>query len=400
MQEKTIINRYEFKRQLRNELTNNILPFWSTRLVDRLNGGFYGAITNDNMILNEVPRSSVLCARILWTFSAAYRKLGTAEYLETAQWAYDTLRESFWDGKHGGVYWSVEKSGTPVMDRKHHYAQAFAIYGLVEYYRTVRDPESLRLAQVLFQLLEKYAHEPVHGGYLEGSTCDWQPLEDMRLSEKDLNCRKSMNTLLHILEAYTNLLRVWEVAGLRMQHRALIEIFLDKVIDARTGHLKLFFDDPWNSLSENISFGHDIEASWLLYEASMMHTDTALRERVRAASIQMAEAVLREGRDVDNSIFQERGPEGLTEADKEWWTQAEAVVGFYNAHRLTGEIAYAEASRATWEFIRGKLIDRTNGDWFKRLGKDGKPDLASYKAGPWECPYHHGRMGLEMIERL
>ena len=244
-----VINSSVLRQQLEVELTGNILPFWINNMVDKVNGGFYGALTNDLQIHNEVPRSAILCARTLWTYATAYRKLGGEQYLAMARWAYDYLTHTFLDPQYGGVYWQVDSKGKPVADRKHHYAQAFAIYGLSEYFRATQEPQSLALAQGLFKLLEEYAFEPIYGGYTEGSSRDWGALADMRLSTRDLNCRKSMNTMLHVLESYTNLLRVWEDAQLRMQHKALINIFLKHILDSQTGHFKLFFDDPWSCRS-------------------------------------------------------------------------------------------------------------------------------------------------------
>jgi mannobiose 2-epimerase len=393
-------NKSGFKQQLEQELTGNILPFWMTHVVDRVNGGFYGAVTNDLQVHNEVPRSAVLCARILWTYAAAYRRLGAERYLSMARWAYDYLTRVFWDQDYGGLYWQVDCRGNPTLDRKHHYAQAFGIYGLSEYYRATREAESLMLAQTLFQLLEKHAYEPVYRGYIEGSSRDWGVLADMRLSDKEINCRKSMNTLVHILEAYTNLLRVWDDARLRAQHRALLEIFQRHIIDHRNGHLKLFFDDPWRSLSENMSFGHDIEGSWLLWEAAELQGDPALLAQVRESAIGIVAAVYREGLDDDGSLFYEGSPQGLVDTGKAWWAQAEAVVGFYNAYQLTGQVRFAQAAYRCWEYIQAKMVDRVHGDWFKQLHRDGTPDRGSYKAGPWDCPYHHSRACLEMLVRL
>jgi len=223
------LNSNDFRRQLEEELTGNILPFWMAKTPDKVNGGFYGAITNDLEIHNEVPRSAILCGRILWTYAAAYRKLGDKEYLGMAKRAYDYLRSAFLDPEYGGIYWSVDAKGKPIFDRKHHYAQAFAIYGLAEYYRATEQSESLALAQSLFHLLEEHAYDRRYGGYIEGSSRKWEALLDMRLSERELNCRKSMNTMLHILEAYTNLLRIWEDATLKAQHRAVIETFLERI---------------------------------------------------------------------------------------------------------------------------------------------------------------------------
>jgi mannobiose 2-epimerase len=398
--ELSIFNRTDFREQLNKELTGNILPFWMAHTVDKVNGGFYGALTNDLEIHNEVPRSAILCARILWTYAAAYRRMGAEEYLSMAKWAYDYLTRVFWDQEYGGLYWTVDYKGNPVFDRKHHYAQAFGIYGLSEYYRATQEPRNLALAQELFRLLEKHAYEPTYGGYIEGSSRKWEKLEDMRLSDRDLNCRKSMNTLLHILEAYTNLLRVWDDVHLKAQHKALIETFLQHVIDPSTGHFKLFFDDPWNSLLDNMSFGHDIEGSWLLVEAVEMQNDPQLLERVKEASVKIAAAVYKDGIEEDGSIPYEANSEGLVDPEKSWWVQAEAMVGFYNAYQLSGQEHFAQAAYRCWEYIQNRMVDRTYGDWLKKLHRDGTPNPGAFKTGPWECPYHHSRACFEMLDRL
>ena len=395
-----IFNKDKLQTQLKVELTGNILPFWMAHSIDKVNGGFYGALTNDLKIHNEVPRSAILCARILWTYATAYRKLGDKEYLDMARWAYDYLVGAFLDPEFGGLYWSVDVTGKPVFDRKHHYAQAFAIYGLSEYYRATREPQSLALAQTLFRLLEKHAYDPTFGGYIEGSSRKWEALADMRLSDRDLNCRKSMNTMLHVLEAYTNLLRVWKDDTLKRQHKALIETFQQHIIDHETGHFKLFFDNRWNSLLDNVSFGHDIEGSWLLFEAAQVQGDLVLMDKVRESSIQIAAAVYKDGLEQDGSLPYEAGPLGLVDSDKTWWVQAEAMLGFYNAYQLSGQQRFAQAASRSWDYIQNKLVDRTNGDWIKRLHRDGTPDNNNYKMGPWECPYHHSRACFEMIERL
>lgn len=390
----------ELGRQLEVELTGNILPVWMKYLPDRARGGFYGAMTNSWQIRDDVPRSAILCARILWTFSAAFRRFAMPSYREIADWAYAYLIGVFGDDEYGGVYWSVDKDGAPVMAHKHHYAQAFAIYGLSEYYRATRQAESLAVAQELFDLLEAHAFDSTHGGYIEGSRRDWRALDDMRLSEREINCRKSMNTLLHILEAYTNLLRAWQDASLMEQHRGLLQVFAAHVIDPETGHLRLFFDDDWRSLKRADSYGHDIEASWLLWEAAACHDDPALHAQIRELALRLAEAVHREGRDADGSVFYEGNPEGLLDDGKAWWVQAEAMVGFYNAYQLSGRAHFAEAAWDCWDYIQQKVVDRTHGGWYKQLDRAGNPDFEHFKAGPWDCPYHHSRACLEMMTRL
>ena len=393
-------NNPRFRNQLEKELTGNILPFWLSHSTDQVNGGFFGAVTNDLQVQNEVPRSAILCARILWTFSAAYRKYGTEQYLSMAQRAYETLTHVFRDQDYGGLYWSVDVTGKPVLSHKHHYAQAFGIYGLSEYYRATQDVDSLALAQELFRLLEKHAFEPDWGGYIEGSSRTWAALEDMRLSTKEINCRKSMNTMLHILEAYTNLLRVWDDTQLKNQHRALIKSFLQHIINVQTHHFNLFFNDSWNSLLDHVSYGHDIEGSWLLVEAAEIQGDEKLLAEVRKTSVQMAEVVYQKGIDADGSLFYEGDSRAIITDDKAWWVQAEAIVGFFNAYRLSGQEKFGQAAQRCWAYIQNHLVDRTYGDWYKLLRRDGTVDNSIPKIGPWECPYHHSRACLEMISRL
>jgi cellobiose epimerase len=406
----------EFKQALENELCGNILPFWIKYAPDEEHGGFYGAITNDLQVLNQVPRSAILCARILWTYSAAYRLYGKAEYLQMAARAYETLTGAMWDEKYGGVYWLVDKQGTPVNDRKHSYAQAFAIYGLSEYFRATQEAQSLQFAQGLFQQLETHAYDPVFRGYIEGCSREWGSLDDMRLSDKEINCRKSMNTMLHIMEAYTNLASAWKdldsslatlsqndrlEEALRVRLRELIEIFLEYIIDPQTHHFKLFFDDRWSSLKNDvISYGHDIEGSWLLVEAAEVCGEPDLIAKTKSCAVAMAQAVYSEGLDPDGSLLYEGNPILLESADRHWWVQAEAVVGFYNAFQISGQAHFAQAALRSWKYIEDKFIDRQHGDWFKVLSRQGIPYPDRYKVGPWECPYHHSRACMELIRRL
>ena len=389
-----------WQQELRQELTGNILPFWIQHVCDPENGGFYGALSNDLVINNQAPRSAILTARILWTFSAAYRYQPRPEYLALAEYASNYLNRSFLDPLYGGVYWTIDTQGRPLQDRKHSYAQAFAIYGLSEYYRACGDSSALRTAQRLFELLDRHAFEPVFGGYLEGRARDWSPTQDMRLSDKETDCQKSMNTLLHLLEAFTNLYRVWPDSQLRRRVRELTEIFLDHIIAPGGQHLQLLFDDSWKSLVNMISFGHDIEASWLLHEAALVLEETDFTERVRSASVQLAQVVYDHGLWPDGSVVLEQDEHGLRSTERHWWPAAEGMVGFYNAYQITGQQHFAQASQHCWQFARDKLVDRQYGDWLKVLDANYQPKPGTPKLGPWECPYHHARACLEMIKRL
>ena len=391
--------------RIRRELTGNILPFWMRHAVDRENGGFYGTIFNDLRIDKHSPRAAVINARILWTFSAACR-FGNAGYRETADRAWDYMREKFWDREHGGVYWMVDYKGEPISDRKQIYAQAFAIYAFSEYFRVSGNTESLAGAKELYGLIEAKSFEPLFGGYLEACSRDWGALEDLRLSEKDLNSPKSMNTHLHIMEAYTNLLRVWPDDALRASQKALLEVTLAYIVDESTGHFRMFFDKGWNSLTDHVSFGHDIEGSWLIYEAAEVLGDAALLARARKAAVRMAQAVYESGLDQDGSLFYEADAKGvLIDANKHWWPQAEAVVGFYNAYQLSGEEHFLSAAVRAWDYIEEKIVDRVHGEWYAKLTREGRPyteleDTDACLAGPWKCPYHNSRVCYEMIERL
>ena len=390
----------DLRQCIEQELTGNILPFWADRTPDPVHGGFYGSLSNDLKVNNEVPRSAVLYGRILWTFASAYRKYRLPQYLKTSQRAYDYLRQYFLDPRYEGIYWSVNASGEPVETRKHSYAQAFSIYGLAEYYSASGEAGALELARRLFELLEVNAHESLFGGYVECRARDWDSPADQRLSALEPDCNKSMNTLLHLMEAYSNLLCVWDEPRLRARLEELLNVFLDHILDPQTSHFRLFFNNDWNwPRQEPFSFGHDIEGSWLLVEAAEALGNTGLLQRTRSLAVKIAQAVYAEALQPDGHVLS-GSPESTHGMDLAWWTHAEAMVGFYNAYQISDREHFADASVHVWEFITQSFIDHQNGDWFKTLDPQGRPYPHSPKVGPWECPYHHSRACFEMLERL
>jgi cellobiose epimerase len=390
----------DFAQRIERELSQNILPFWLEHTLDEEHGGFYGALSNDLRVDNDVPRSAVLYARILWTYSAAYRVYQDDRYLALARRAYDYVAEKFVDHDYGGVYWTLDRNGRPVNDRKHVYAQAFAIYGLAEFYRATGQPLALLLAQELFHLIETHTFDSLYRGNIECRSREWGLLPDMRLSALEPECDKSMNTLLHLMEAYTNLLRVWPDDTLKAKQRGLIEVFLQHIVDPQTHHLTLFFDKAWRSLNGHISPGHDIEGSWLLVEAAEVQGDEDLLARVRHTAVLMANAVYCDGLAADGAVLNDVTLRGVTSGEKHWWSQAEGLVGFTNAYQLSGQVEFALAADRVWHVIETLFVDRTNGDWFKVLDQNGVPMPQVYKVGPWECPYHHSRACFEMLARL
>ena len=391
---------HDLRQCIEQELTGNIIPFWADRTPDPVDGGFYGALSNDLKVNNLIPRSAVLYGRILWTFATAYRKYKHPQYLSTAQHAYDYLRKYFWDEKFEGMVWTVDACGEPVDTRKHTYAQAFSIYGLAEYYLATGETGALDLARKIFELLEVHAHDPFFGGYMESRGRDWVSPADQRLSALEPNSDKSMNTLLHLLEAYACLLRVWDEARLRARLDELIEVFLGHVLDPQTHHFRLFFNNDWTwPRQEHFSYGHDIEGSWLLVEAARRSGNAGLLERTNSLSVEMAQVVYTEALQTDGRVLSESAG-GLQSNDLAWWIHAEAMVGFYNAYQISGQEHFAAASVRVWDFIRQNFIDQEHGDWFKTLDSQARPYPNSPKVGPWECPYHHSRACFEMMDRL
>jgi mannobiose 2-epimerase len=389
-----------WRYEIESELKDNILAFWIQHTVDAKNGGFVGEITSDMQVLIDADKGLVLHARILWTYACAYRVYKKPEYLEMAERAYHYLFEAFLDKSHGGFYWMVNRNGEPVQAKKQIYGQAFVIYALAEYVRAVDNHEARERAISLFGLMEKHSRDPVYGGYIEALGEDWQETDDLRLGSSDMNVKKSMNTHLHVMEAYTNLYRVWQSELLGQRLGELIEITIDHILDDEGRHFKLYFDEDWAVASHEISYGHDIEGSWLLFEAAEVLGDETLIARAEQAAIRMAEATYTDGTDEDGSIFNESEPDGHVDTDKHWWPQAEAVVGFTNAYQLTGEQKYLDAAYGAWRFIDAYLVDKEQGEWYWKTDRVGNPDLIRAKVDPWKCPYHNSRMGFELLERL
>lgn len=388
----------EMRKEMLEELENDILPFWMHRMIDNENGGFIGRISGAGEADVSAPKGAILNARILWAFSSAYRVLGKAEYLETATRAKREIIDRFYDKEYGGVFWSLDSEGRPLDTRKQIYALGFAVYGLSEYNRATGDTEALEYAVKLFDDIESHSFDREKNGYLEAFTREWGSISDMRLSEKDINECKTMNTHLHIIEPYTALYRVWRNPLLCSRLHNLAGIFSDLILDSGTGHLKLFFNEDWISSHRIVSYGHDIEASWLLWETAGVLGDRELEERLRPVCIRVAEAAA-EGYLPGGGMLYELHGNGAVDADRHWWVQAETVAGYFNIWQMTGDIASLDKALDCWQFIKKHIIDRQHGEWLWSLKADGTGNTRDDKAGFWKCPYHNSRMCLEIIER-
>ena len=390
----------QFSQAVRNELENNLVPFWLERSVDSENGGFTGQMSNDGTIDPRAPKGLILNARILWTFSALYRFNKDNRYLDMARRAYDYLETYFWDRSQGGVFWQVDFQGHPLDNKKKIYGQAFYIYALAEYYQAFGSDPAIKLARQLYDLIETNSRDKIYGGYVEVCNKDWSVAEDLRLSEKDMDEKKSMNNHLHLLEAYTNLYRIWPDTQLRECLTELINLFDHRITDQTSGHLNHFFDEKWQPKSANYTFGHDIEASWLLCEAAEVLGDSNVTSRAQRLVLLLARVTLAEALDDDGGLCYEGQAGKVTDPNREWWPQAESVVGFLNAYELSSDQSFLEAALKAWSFIEEYFIDKKNGEWFWRIDRNGSPDPAEPKVSQWKGPYHNVRTCLETIRRL
>jgi mannobiose 2-epimerase len=390
-----------FSQCVGEHLFGHILPFWCGPALDQKNGGWMAWLSNDLKPDRSQPKGLIVNSRILWAFSAVHDVRPEPVYFDMAARAFDFVMNKFWDAERGGAFWRLDDQGKVIDDSKKTYGQAFYIYALTEFHRVFGSPAALERAKELFELIESHAHDAKFGGYIEVCHRDWSEAgADARLSEKDMNEKKSMNNHLHVLEAYTNLFRVWPQGRVAERLRELIEIFLTRILDARTKHLHHFFNSEWNVRSDTYTFGHDIEASWLLCEAAEELGDAKLLERVRAVALQMAEAVFNEGFGADGGLGYEGRDGQIVDDGRECWPQAEALVGFLNAFELSDNKAFFAAALQTWKFIDENLADRVHGEWFWRINPGGQPDKKLPKVSEWKGPYHATRACLETMRRL
>lgn len=388
----------QYQEETEKEL-QSILAWWMNNMPDKDSDGFYGEIDSFGAADPKATRGLVLYSRILWTFSAAYLHTGSAELLTMSEKAYRYLMNHFRDPVHGGMFWAVNADGKVQQDKKQVYGLAFCIYGLAEYYRAGKDEQALQTAIELFQLLEAHCRDCVHDGYFEAVSGDWRPIADCRLSEKDLNEKKSMNTHLHILEAYSGLYKSWKDVKLASAIFSLLNIFRQHIIDSRTHQQHLFFSESWEIRSGIVSFGHDVEAAWLLYEAAASIRNTGMLAYFKENAIEMVDASL-QGVDTDGGMWYEYNKADLHfNREKHWWPQAEAMVGFLNAYQLTENEQYLRHSINSWNFIKNHIRDSQNGEWFWGIHEDGSLMIRE-KAGFWKCPYHNSRACMEVSSRI
>lgn len=387
----------------KKELLEDILPFWEKYDVDEENGGFYGVVTREGMPVKGGTKCLVLNARLVWTFASAYRILKDEKYLKLAKRAYDYFCEYFIDKQYGGCYFMLDCKGNAIDDKKFVYGQAFAIYALSEYCRATGDTEARDKAVAIRDLLEQHAYTPDHPGYIEILARDWSynPANQGSNINPEAEATKTMNTHLHLIEAYTGLLRVLRTPEQIAKVRQHLNIMLDKVYDSEIHHFKMFFRDDWSWTTPEISYGHDIEGTWLMTETAEVLGEKGMEEKSAPKCLAMAAACLEESILPDGSMIYEYNPVTRhINTNRSWWVQAETVVGFLNAWQMSGEQRFLDASLKAFEYIDLFVVDHEYGEWFTMLGNSGEV-LSGYesKIDGWKCPYHNARMCFEIIER-
>ena len=369
----------------------NILDYWTKYSIDEINDGFIGKRDYFNKEVPNATKGVILNSRILWSFSSASNHYKTEKYNAICKRSYDYLETFFKDENYGGVFWELSSEGKPLNKRKQVYAQAFMIYALTEYYLFSKNQDALDWAIDLYELIEEHAKDTVNKGYIEAFNEDWSVIKDMRLSKKDANEAKTMNTHLHVLEAYTNLYKVHKKPSLKQHLTDLIDLFFSKFLTSEN-HLNLFFDECWNLKGSVVSYGHDIETAWLLIEAAKVIEDEKLLQKTKNTAILIADTFIKEGIDNDGGVLNEYNPIiKKLDGDKHWWPQAEALVGLCYAYDISKDEKYLETAIRILNFIEEHIIDHTNGEWFWRVHQNQKTCTSDYKMGMWKAPYHNSR---------
>lgn len=384
------------REEIKQHFKEKLIPFWCA-MKDDIYGGYYGLVDYDLKREEKAVKGCILNSRILWFFANAYLIWKEDELLECAKHAYDFLKNYALDKENGGVFWSMQYDGTVEDDTKHTYNQAFAVYALSSYYDASRDKEALALAMDLFKTIESKCL--ASNGYKEAFTRDFKEISNEKLSENGVMAGRTMNTMLHVLEAYTELYRVSGSQLVKTKIYWILSIFRKSIYQEEKKRQEVFFDENMNSLIDLHSYGHDIESAWLIDRTIEILDENYYREKFGPITKALAENVYQKafnGKSLANECCK-----GIVDETRIWWVQAEAVVGFYNEYQKDRKKEYyLEASKALWNFIKDKQIDkRTGAEWYNAVDKYGNPIEGIPVVSPWKCPYHNGRMCMEIIKR-
>ena len=385
---------FKYKDEIEHHLVYDIAPFWK-KLRDDEYGGYYGFVDYELNLDEKASKGCILNSRITWFFSNAYDVTGDDSLLAEARHGYEFLRDKFVDKENGGVFWSLKYDGTPEDTTKHAYNQAFAIYALSSYYGVSHDSEALNLAYELYDIIEEKCRD--EGGYLEAFKIDFSPESNEKLSENGVMADRTMNTLLHVYEGYTELYRVGHNEKVADRLREMLDIFAGKIYNPELHRQEVFFDHEYRTLIDLISYGHDIESSWLIDRGVEVLSDPEYVKSITPITSDLSDNILKvayDGHSVANEC-----EKGKVDPKRVWWVQAESVLGFLNAYKKEPERAdYLEAAEHVWEFIRDHVIDPRSREWYMHVDPEGAPETDKPIVDPWKCPYHNGRMCIEVMK--
>lgn len=386
-----------FVKEIRCHLETRLIPFWEG-LKDEENGGYYGYMDYDLHVNRQYEKGCILNSRILWFFSNAYKLLKKENLKADAAHAYRFLKEYCLDPEYGGVFWSVTYDGQVKDDTKHTYNQAFAVYALASYYDAVKDEEALELAKKLLRLIEEKCTDS-SGYYPEAFTRDFRPADNEKLSENGVMAEKTMNTLLHVFEAYTELYRTDREEAVAERLRFMMDTMADKIYNHTLGRQEVFFDKDWNSLIDLYSYGHDIETAWLVDRGTEILGDPEYERKMSPITREITKNIYE--RAFYKGALMNEAENGVQDRTRVWWVQAEGIVGFVNGYQKNlQDVDYLKAAGMLWEYIEVYLIDSREGaEWFWSADENDRP-IHKPIVEPWKCPYHNGRMCMEVIRRL
>ena len=382
--------------EVKTHLVRDIIPFWKN-LKDDIYGGYYGWMDYDLNVDQKAVKGCILNSRITWFFSNAYLLLRDESLLAEAKHGYEFMRKYCVDREKGGVYWAVAYDGTPEDMTKHTYNQAFCVYALSSYYDASKDEGALKTAMELFHTIEERCTDEI--GYKEAFDREFREIENDKLSENGVIAEKTMNTLLHVFEAYTELYRVSGDADVKKRLMWILDTIADKVYNPELHRQEVFFDRKMNSIIDLHSYGHDIETAWLIRRGTDILGEKSYEDKMLPIIIDLTGQIYKTA--FDGHSLANECERGVVNRDRIWWVQAETVVGFLNGYQLAPEHGeYLEAAKSEWEFIKKYVIDKREGsEWYQAVTQSGEPVKGEPIVEPWKCPYHNGRMCLEVIKR-
>ncbi len=385
------------KEEVRAHLQKDLVPFWQ-KLEDPEYGGFYGYMEEDGTVDKKYEKGCILNSRILWFFSNAAMALEDQNLIKDAQCAYDFMKEKCMDKEYGGIFWSVTYDGKPLDTTKHIYNQAFAVYALSSYYKASGDKEALNLAFGLFDVIENKGFD--EGGYKEALDRSFAPAENDKLSENGVMADRTMNTLLHVFEAYTELYLVSRDERVKNKLMWILDTFKNKIYNPKRHRQEVFFDNAMNSIIDLHSYGHDIETAWLLDRGLDALGDKELKAAFDPMIADLVAEVYKKA--YYNNSMSNECEKGVDDTKRVWWVQGESVVGYYNEYEKHPEHEeYREAAENIWNFIKTYIISEKNhNEWYMHVDDKGNPEKGNPIVEPWKCPYHNGRMCMEMMRRL